>query len=428
MDHLSARELVMTYGWNTTAYQILNPGLHHWYASHELAVVAYTRRQNVLLVAGAPVCDAAALVAVMAEFEQHARLQGCRVCYVCAAERMRVAVAGRAEYSTIVIGAQPVWNPQRWARVIESRRSLRAQLARARNKGVMVEAIPCALGRDDPELDRVLDEWLRSRGLPPLHFLVEPRTFDGAVADRVLLVARRAGTAVAFLVASPVVARNGFLIEQVARSPRAPNGVSELLIDAAMRRFAEDGREYVTLGLVALSNQVGGANEINPWWLRLMMTFARAHANRFYNFRGLERFRLKMLPAHWETIYAISNESRFSLRTLYALGEAFSGISPWRALGLGVLRALSHELRRLRLKPVRSGGLQALAESEAGVVSSTKIDRNELRARRAIGNDARPARCANGGTHGGGTIQGASALGRLARDGAARPLGKAYRQ
>ena len=93
--------------------------------------------------------------------------------------------------------------------------------------------------------------------MPPLHFMVEPRTLHGVVADRVLLVARRAGAAVAFLVASPVAARNGFLIEQVARSPRAPNGSSELLIDAAMRRFAEDGRVYVTLGLVALSSQAG---------------------------------------------------------------------------------------------------------------------------------------------------------------------------
>ena len=58
MSHPTARELVMTYGWNTTAYQILNPGLQHWYAPNEPAVVAYIRRQNVLLVAGAPVCAA----------------------------------------------------------------------------------------------------------------------------------------------------------------------------------------------------------------------------------------------------------------------------------------------------------------------------------------------------------------------------------
>jgi len=351
-----ARELVMTYGWNTTAYQILNPGLLHWYAPNAPAVVAYIRRQDVLLVAGAPVCAADVLGTVAAAFERFAREQGCRVCYVCAAARMREVAAHSREHSTIVIGAQPVWNPQGWAGVIESRRSLRAQLARARHKGVTIEAIPCAQGRGNPELDRVLDEWLEARGLPPLHFLVESRTLDGAVADRVLMVARQAGAAVAFLVASPVATRSGFLIEQVARSPRAPNGASELLIDTAMRRFAADGRAYVTLGLVALSNHAVGARTINPWWLRLMMTFARAHATRFYNFRGLERFRTKMSPDYWETIYAISNERSFSLRTLYAMGEAFSGISPWRALGLGMLRAFRQEARFLRGRGRESRG------------------------------------------------------------------------
>jgi phosphatidylglycerol lysyltransferase len=348
MSYPDAHELVMTYGWNTTAYQILNPGLEYWYASHEPAVVAYTRRQNVLLVAGAPVCAAAALETVSAAFERFAGTQGCRVCYVCAAERLRLIAAESSRHSSLIVGAQPVWNPHGWVRLVNTRRSLRAQLARARNKGVTIESIPCKEGRDNLELESVLTEWLQSRGLPPLHFLVEPQTLKGEVADRLLLIARRGGSIVAFLVASPIVARNGFLIEQVARAPRAPNGVSELLIDAAMTRFAADGHVYVTLGLVALSNHAVGVRAINPWWFRLGVNLARAHANRFYNFRGLEHFRTKMAPDYWETIYAISNEQRFSLRTLYAMGEAFSGISPWRALGLGVLRALGEELRRLR--------------------------------------------------------------------------------
>src|SRR5271163_1516732 len=177
MSYPSARELVMTYGWNTTAYQILNPGLQHWYAHDAPAVVAYIRRSDVMLVAGAPVCAAEALEPVVKDFERFAAEAGCRVCYVCAADRMRDLVAHSRQHSTIVIGAQPVWNPQGWAGVIEARRSLRAQLSRARNKGVTVESIPCAQGRGNPELERVLDQWLASRGLPPLHFLVEPRTF-----------------------------------------------------------------------------------------------------------------------------------------------------------------------------------------------------------------------------------------------------------
>ena len=145
--------------------------------------------------------------------------------------------------------------------------------------------------------------------------------------------------------ASPVAARNGYLIEQIARSPRAPNGTSELLIDTAMRLFIEEGRTYATLGLVALSNN--GRHTPNPRWLGALMWLARSYANRFYNFQGLERFRAKMSPDRWEAIYAISNERQFTPFALYAIGSAFAGISPWRALAIASFHAIRTEWRSL---------------------------------------------------------------------------------
>src|SRR5207248_4847244 len=159
-------------------------------------------------------------------------------------------------------------------------------------------------------------EWLRTRRLPPMHFLVEPDVLSGFLEDRLLFVARRENHVVAFLVPSPIATRNGYLIEELVRSHRAPNGTSELLIDAAMHRFAWAGCTYTTMGLVALAS---GTAAGNPFWLRALMSIARAHANRFYNFRGLEHFRAKMNPAGWEKLYAISNESHFSPEALYAM-------------------------------------------------------------------------------------------------------------
>jgi phosphatidylglycerol lysyltransferase len=338
----------MKHGWNTTAYQILNPGIDYWLAPEFDAVVGYTRRGRVMLVAGAPVCPEAALPDVIEKFESYARAYRCRACYVCAESRLRESLCRMPRHSAIAIGAQPAWNPQQWTGIIAARASLRSQLSRARNKGATIEHAEPERAAADPQLGIVLREWLQTRTLPPLHFLVEPCTLDGEVADRLVLIARVSGSAVAYLVASPVVARNGYLIEQVARSPRAPNGASELLIDAAMRLFARRGCTFATLGLVALASRAREEIAANPAWMRLMMAVARAHTNRFYNFRGLEHFRMKMAPEAWETIYTVSNENRFSLTSLYAIGEAFAGIAPWRAVGLGVLRAIAEEFRRTR--------------------------------------------------------------------------------
>lgn len=338
---MTARELVLAYGWNATAYQILNPGIEHWFSRTAPGVVGYTRRLNVWLAAGAPICPEASLAQITAEFENFSK--GC-VCYVCAQDRLRETLA--SSHSAIALGAQPFWNPARWTETAVSRASFRAQLNRARNKGVRIEEVSPLNARNDPAFQTVLRAWLASRGMPPMHFLVEPQTLQGETEGRVVLAARREQTLVAYLVASPLIARNGYLIEQIARSPEAPNGASELLIDAAMRKFAAEGRSYATMGLVALASAADRALAQNPAWVRALMWMARNHANRFYNFQGLERFRAKMNPEGWECIYAIANERWFSPWTLYAMGGAFSGISPVWAIAIAAVKALRQEFRR----------------------------------------------------------------------------------
>lgn len=340
-----ARDIVNRYGWHATAYQILNPGIELWFSSKRPAVVGYTRRAPVLVAAGAPVCADEALASVCDEFEAFARSQGYGVCYVCAEDQLRTVLAQSPRHTAIALGAQPVWNPGFWPNVIRHRASLRAQLHRAANKGVAVEAANAHQAAADPELRSVLHEWVAGRRLPPLHFLVEPNVLDGILSDRMILVARQNQKPVAFLVASPIPARQGCLVELIARSHHAPNGSCELLIDSAMRHFAAEGCRYATLGLVALAHAADPEIRKNPAWLRALMYFARAHANRFYNFRGLEHFRLKMSPERWDAVYAVSNEPQFSVRTLYAIGAAFSEISPWMAIALGLRKAVREEIQ-----------------------------------------------------------------------------------
>jgi phosphatidylglycerol lysyltransferase len=226
----------------------------------------------------------------------------------------------------------------------------RARRSCARNKGVRVlpATASAAAGAtpavaDTGPLRQVLGDWLASRPLPPMHFLVEPDTLE-VLADRRLYVAVRDDRPVAFLVASPVPLRQGYLIEQIVRDRSACNGTAELLIDACMRDLASHGCTYVTQGLVALSTHAQAEIDANPLWLRVLMAWARAHGNRFYHFRGLEWFRQKMQPQRWETIYALANEPRFSPLTLHAAARAFCQGSPSLALGRALSRALRQEL------------------------------------------------------------------------------------
>lgn len=341
-DYRQAHELVFRYGWNATAYQILNPNMTYWFTPDREAVIGYVRRAHTRVVAGAPVCDVNRLDEIVRAFEADASQAGEHVCYFGAAGRLHALLSPSPTHAVLPIGAQPVWNPEHWSAILAKNASLRAQLNRARNKGVQVQEWATEDAHNQADLQRCLEEWLATRPLPTLHFLTEPVTLD-RLTDRRLFVATREDVPVGFLVATPVPDRQGWLIEQIVRGHAAPNGTAELLVDDVMRALHNDGFHYVTLGLAPLSQRASVPSSPLPW-VRLLMGWARAHGRRFYNFDGLDAFKAKFKPDTWEPLYAISNEPLFSLRTLLALASAFiDGKLVW-AVARAMLAALRQEL------------------------------------------------------------------------------------
>ena len=77
-------------------------------------------------------------------------------------------------------------------------------------------------------------------------------------------------------------------------------------------------------------------------------SWLRRHAQRFYNFDGLDAFKAKLAPEHWEPVFAVTNEPRVSLRTLYAIAAAFTGNAPFRTVFGGLAKAAATEARWLR--------------------------------------------------------------------------------
>ena len=344
-----ARALILRYGRNSTAYQILNHGFSRWFAPTEEGMVGYVRRRKVAVVAGDPVCAEERVEEITRQFEEYVednRMN--RVCWFCARSEFASRFENRKGYDTILIGAQPVWNPNGWKDKIETHPSLRAQLHRARNKGVTVQEWPVRKGNNHPELQRCLREWLDSRPFPPLHFLVEPQTLD-RLFDRRLFVAEREGVVTGFVLLSPVPCRNGWLVEQFVRGKNAPNGTIELALHHAITTIAKEGYTYVTLGLAPLSQRAGLAGS-NPRIIRFLFGWLRLHGRRFYKFEGLDSFKAKFFPDYWEPIWAVSNERRFSLRTLYAVASAFSDGLLFRPLLLALMKALHQEGRWLALQ------------------------------------------------------------------------------
>ncbi|GJG88237.1 hypothetical protein tb265_34180 [Gemmatimonadetes bacterium T265] len=348
-----ARALILAYGWNTTAYQLLNPGIALWFSDAGDALVGYATHARVRVVAGAPVCAPERLAAVVAEFEGDALRDGNGVCYFGAEGRLEALLHVSPAHARVCLGAQPVWHPEGLSATLHGRGSLRAQLNRARNKGVTVAERPAASICDDPALRRVLRQWLATRGLPTLHFLVEPETF-ARLGDRRVFVAERGGEAVGFLVLTPVPARNGWLTEQFVRGTAAPNGTIEMLLASAAAAVAAEQAQYFTLGLAPLSRRGSPPPDAGvPLWLWLALRWVRAHGRRFYDFDGLDAFKAKFRPERWEPVYAIAGGRAFPPRALYAIAGVFGGRAPAGLVAAAVVRGARTEYGRWRERRAR---------------------------------------------------------------------------
>lgn len=318
-----ARALVARFGWNALSAQVLRSGFRYWLPGGD-AAVAYVDTGRAWIAAGAPIADGPHLRDVAEAFVAAARAEGRRAAFFGVEDRFLDAVPCRAH----LIGRQPVWDPTRWSRVLEGAPSLRAQVRRAERKGVVVREVTLEGARDlDPELAALRSEWLRSRPLAPMRFLVDarrrswvpPRTF----------VAEREGRVVGMASALSVPARGGFFVEHLWRRPASPNGTVELLVHSAMRAFAAESVRWATLGLAPLD---GAASP----WMRALRTLSRP----LYDFEGLTAFKAKLRPDRWDAIHLAHPRGSSALPAFFDVAVAFAGGSLLRYAA----RSMRHRL------------------------------------------------------------------------------------
>ncbi len=340
--------LVARHGWNAAAVQALNPGLLRWQRDGAFVAYARTRRwpggPEVWLGAGEPVCAPASQREAAQAFAREAQASGATVAWFGASVRFRDAWhRSGARGGELVLGAQPVWDPNLWPQIVARKASLRQQINRARNKGVTVSPLATASAHT---LEPIRQAWLARRGLPPLDFLVQTDVLR-APSSRQFLVATVGARRIGYLVLAPIPARNGVFVEWILQAPEAPNGTAALLLDAAFRHAS--GAALLTLGMVPLSTHAPATESPPPLHLRALLWWMRAHARRFYNFEGLERFKAKFEPLAWEPLYLLAPEA-VGLPLLHAVADAFAGPgrSPEALVAQALARAAGDEVSGAR--------------------------------------------------------------------------------
>lgn len=316
---------IRAHGRDAVAFQGLEPGLQPWFdagaagatdtaaadAAPRRAAVAYCDTGSAWVAAGGPLAAVEERAAVASRFCAAAAAAKRRACFFCVDDEPEWP-----GFSRVLLGEQPAWQPEQWQEEVRRHRKLREQLRRARAKGVRVRRVAVEDLADGAPLRRTVEAmasaWLGSRSMEPMGFLVTLAPFVAAAEHRYYL-AEQAGRAIAFLSLVPVPARRGWLLEDLLRVGRVPNGTSELLVDCAMSELAADGADYATTGLAPLSGEV-------PRWMRAVGDLARP----LYDFRGLRRFKQRLHPPRWERVWMCYPRGGSPLRHLLDALRAFA--------------------------------------------------------------------------------------------------------
>lgn len=340
------KEHILRHGWNSTCWQVLNKGLNIWWSEDREALVGYVISGRLAISAGAPICSENILPQTIIDWETFLEKEGLTACYFGAESRLQAILENTPGSCFASMGSQPEWNSGGFVKSFCTSASLRAQISRAANKGVTVSEWTWDRAEGSQALREVLNEWLETRGLPTLHFLVDPDTLCDLEGRRIF-VAELHGSPVGFVTLCPIPSRNGWLTEQFVRGRNAPNGTVEMMLHQAALTSESSEGGFWTMGIVPLVESERLVASHEPFWLTVIKKWAKAHYIRFYNFRGLHEFKRKFRPESWQPVVVIVRDNKIKLSHLRSIAQAFTTIPPEVALLIGLLKSVKWEVQKL---------------------------------------------------------------------------------
>lgn len=182
------------------------------------------------------------------------------------------------------------------------RADMRTATNRAKREGLTFEVL--APAQVEPELDAlraVSDAWLDEQRTREKSFSVG--RFDEAYLQRLpVAVVRREGIPIAFANLLITDTRHEASIDLMRYLPDAPSGTMDYLFAEILLHLQAQGYGRFSLGMAPMAGMVDRRRA--PRWQRLGRLLFD-YGERFYNFRGLYRFKDKFDP-HWEPRYLMA--------------------------------------------------------------------------------------------------------------------------
>ena len=323
------RDLLKRYGYQSQSYNLLLDDKAYFFSSRGVdGVIGYVVRAGVALAARDPVCEAEALTPFIEEFRDFCKTRGWRCCFQAVTERCE-SVLEQIGFGSLKVGEEPIFDLDELTMAGGEFRDLRKDINSARKKGLsVIEYRP--LESRDAELERQMETlslaWKKYKGSGEFSFLIgEPGLDDPG--ERKYFLAIKEGEVEAFVVCTPIYARNGIYFDLMRRKEEPARGTAQLLITDAFKTLRDQGYGMATLGTAPLSNaHVDDPSQSRIIEIALELAFHRL--GYLHRYKPLYQFKEQFGPTSWEARY-LAFWPGFHPVILYAMLKAYdpSGIT-----------------------------------------------------------------------------------------------------
>jgi phosphatidylglycerol lysyltransferase len=357
-------KMLKLYGYQSQSYNILRSDKSYFFSPSGIdgviksyffspsgidGVIAYVVHARVALAAGDPVCAPSDLRAFVAEFKQFCRAHRWRCCFQAITDRCKKDIE-ELGFDIIKIGEEPIFELDKLSWAGGKFKDLRNDINSAKKRGLtVVEYRP--LAERKPDWEKQMEElsaiWKEFKGSGEFAFLIgEPSLAEPG--ERKYFLALIDNQVEAFVVCTPIYARNGIYFDLMRRKQKPLRGTSQLLITESFRLLNEQGYVMATLGAAPLASE----HVDDPTQSRIIemsLKFAFNRLGYFHRFKPPYLFKSQFGPTSWEGHYLAFGSRRFNPIILYALLKAYdpSGVTG------KLLRQIQHAWRGIRtLNPV----------------------------------------------------------------------------
>lgn len=312
--------LVQAYGYEHQSFLSLYDGGKVWFQTEPEAAVVYRCVGKVAIVTAAPLAAREHWESVTRAFLQYCMVQNLD-CLMLPVGQDFAQVAQACGMGILRVGESGFFQLPQWKPAGDRAKKVRAGVNQARGAGITVKPFYPKYEMEShtrAEIEQLCQQWLASREINALGWLLELKPFALAEHKRYFLARNTDGRLEGLLACSPFAARRGWYLEDLLRRQDAPRGVSELLVVEALQHLAAEGAALATLGTSPLAG-VKPEGQFN--WLARLLRLLYEHFDSFYHFKQLHRFKAKFAPSfveaeyvavwpphvHWRMVYAALN-------------------------------------------------------------------------------------------------------------------------